>query len=429
MASRALRPIVFGLVAFAAVERAGAISIDDRGEMTLGLRAYTDVRIGTQREGSDDDPLSWPRSPTGHVRQSRYFLQLRFDHDLTRLARDSTSWLRLFGLLDLDELAYSLQYRGEWEGIYDYGPSEFSDSAAKERAYRLDVPTVPGVLSPRLPEAYIVERRERLRRVARHRNQLYLAYLDVEKGPVFVRVGRQILAWGETDIFRLLDNINPLDNSFGGFFIALDERRVPLAMARASWRFGQVGPLQDAFLEAFAAQGDKVATVPGIPPGSPWEPGGLGTPNPALRFPADVPDPGQIRGGARLVFTYRDVTATLAHYYTYLDIPGIQFRLPGVQDGINFPRFGNEIQAVQRFPRVPITGASFTFPVPSWYSVVRSELAWFKNEPVNRQGRGNSADALGVPGSPGFRRLQRQNNTEGGLDPFVYPGFLDLARQ
>src|SRR5262249_28896245 len=42
---------------------------------------------------------------------------------------------------------------------------------------------------------------------------------------------------------------------------------------------------------------------------------------------------------------------------------------------------------------------------------------------------GNSADAVGVPGSAAFRRLQSQNNTEGGLDPFVYPGFLDLARQ
>ena len=66
------------------------------------------------------------------------------------------------------------------------------------------------------------------------RNRLFLAYLDFEKGPLFLRLGRQNLAWGETDVFRLLDNINPLDDSFGGFFIALDERRVPLAMVRSS---------------------------------------------------------------------------------------------------------------------------------------------------------------------------------------------------
>src|SRR5207249_954160 len=104
-------------------------------------------------------------------------------------------------------------------------------------------------LSPTLDERFIDRRISRLRRIARNRHRFFLGYLDFAKGPVFVRIGRQILAWGETDNFRLLDNINPLDASFGGFFIALDERRVPLDMFRASYRFGQIGPVSDAFLE------------------------------------------------------------------------------------------------------------------------------------------------------------------------------------
>jgi hypothetical protein len=48
---------------------------------------------------------------------------------------------------------------------------------------------------------------------------------------------------------------------------------------------------------------------------------------------------------------------------------------------------------------------------------------------MNRQGRGSSADALGAPGSAAYKRLARENNIEGGLDPFVYPGFLDLTRK
>ena len=48
------------------------------------------------------------------------------------------------------------------------------------------------------------------------------------------------LAWGETDVFRLLDNINPLDNSFGGFLVPLDERRVPLDMLRISYQIGDI---------------------------------------------------------------------------------------------------------------------------------------------------------------------------------------------
>jgi uncharacterized protein DUF1302 len=115
-------------------------------------------------------------------------------------------------------------------------------------------------------------------------------------------------------------------------------------------------------------------------------------------------------------------------------VPGVRFRLPGSVQlpgepaASNVARFGNEILAFQRFPRVPITGASMTFPIERFYSVVRSEAAYFQGEPMNRQGRGSSADALAPPGSAGYRRLQQQNNTEGGLDPFVYPGFVDLTR-
>src|SRR5437879_13423223 len=131
-------------------------------------------------------------------------------------------------------------------------------------AGRLDLPNIPGRLSNRLPDAYIKRRIDFLRRIARQRHRFFLGYVDFEKGPVFLRVGRQILAWGETDVFRLLDNINPLDSSFGGFLIALDERRVPLDMLRASYRLGQLGPLSDAFLEGFGALGYKTSSFPRV---------------------------------------------------------------------------------------------------------------------------------------------------------------------
>jgi len=41
-------------------------------------------------------------------------------------------------------------------------------------------------------------------------------YLDLVKGPVFLRLGRQNLAWGETDLFRLLDGINPWTTPLAG---------------------------------------------------------------------------------------------------------------------------------------------------------------------------------------------------------------------
>jgi hypothetical protein len=418
---------------------ARAVTLDDRGEMRLGMRSYTAARIGTQEMGGEDNPLNFPNSATGHLRQHRYFLEVKLDHDIRRLATTTKGAAWLLGWFNPSKLRYSFQYRGEGEGIYDYGPSEFRHPFKEIKNVDLDVPNVPVLgLTPEIPDAYASARARRLRRIARQRHQLFLGYLDVEKGPVFVRIGRQILAWGETDVFRLLDNINPLDDSFGGFFISLDERRKPLDMLRASYSFGSIGPISDAFLEGFGALGDKVSTDPGTPAGSPWEPGGLGRPLPNLQQTLNVPAKDEFRGGARFVFNFKDVTYTLAHYYTYFDIPGVRFRIPGQVflpgDLVpsNTPRFGNPILAIQEFPRVQVTGASLTFPVTRFYSIVRSEAAYFQGEPMNRQGRGSSFDSL-CPDGPncpagGNLRLRREHNAEGGLNPFVYPRFLDLPR-
>jgi hypothetical protein len=434
---RLLTGVLTALSVLIGTRAALALSLDERGEIRLGLRGYTAVRVGTERIGDSDNPLNYPVSGAGHLRQNRYFLQLSYDHDLTRLVKHSWGLIAPFRLLDPTSLKYTLEYRFEGETLYDWGPDEYTHQTAALQRFRGDFPNVnlPGIATTtnKLPNRYIEERVDRLRRNARVRNRLFLAYLDFEKGPFFLRVGRQVLAWGETDVFRLLDNINPLDDSFGGFFIALDERRVPIAMVRGSWQLGSRGPFQDAYIEGFVAQGNRVATNPGIPPGSPWEPGGLGYPNQALRQIVDTPDATAVRGGARLVFTAKDITFNVAHYYTYLDVPGIQFRLPGMKNGSNTAGFDNPILAFQRFPRVQISGASMTFPITSLYSIVRSEVAYFRGEPMNRQGKGSSFDsfaplATGI-GTPGTKRLRAFNNTEGGLNPFVYPRFLATARE
>jgi hypothetical protein len=421
--------ILGGALLAAHVPSARAIPLDDRGEIGLGLRTYTDVRIGTEKKGGEDDPLSYPRSPTGHLRQHRYFLEVKLDHNLKRLAHEGWGVARLLGWLDPDQLKYTLHYRGEGEGIYDYGPSEWSNQRPGLQNLRIDAPNVPPLITPKVPKQLIDRRLARLRQIGWQRHRFFLGYVDLEKGPVFIRVGRQMLSWGETDVFRLLDNINPLDDSFGGFFIPLDERRMPLDMFRSSYQIGSVGPASDAFLEGFAAFGNRDAQLPGTPDGSPWRPGGLGFPRPQLVLTNVVPGQNDLRGGARLVFNLHDVTYSLAHYYTYLDIPGVRFRIPKPLNGVPAASFSNPILAEQHFPRVPISGGSMTTALPKIYSVLRSEVAYFQGEPTNRQGRGNSADSLAAPGTPGYRRLRQANNIEGGLDPFVYPGFFDFSRK
>ncbi len=91
-------------------------------------------------------------------------------------------------------------------------------------------------------------------------------------GPAFIRIGRQNLAWGETDIFRLLDQINPLDNTFGGPFEDLDDRRIPLWMLRGSYNLGSVGPVASLTMEGFWVPGSMDAKVgPWAPWGTPYE--------------------------------------------------------------------------------------------------------------------------------------------------------------
>jgi Protein of unknown function (DUF1302) len=429
---------------------AGALTLDDQSEMRLGMRAYSNIRVNTEAQRGGDDPLSFPRSGVGHIRQHRYFLQLKFDHNLKRLSQNyGWGWL-LGGWMNPDEFSYSLQYRGEGEGIYDYGATEWSSRTALDN-FRSDLPSNPALgLDPEVcarklkrPDGSVVsfcdERLSKLRRIARQRHRFFAGYLDIGKGPVSVRVGRQVLVWGETDVFQLLDRINPTDAGFGGFLLALDERRVPLDMVRASYRFGQIGPSSDTFLEGFVAQGNKVGQVPGIPGGSAWSPGGIGNPNPQLRQIVEVPDRWDMRGGARLVGNLGDVTASVAHYWTYFDTPTVRFTLPGASTcsdadpntpGLNSPtpKYCNPIIARALSPRVPITGASLSFPVPSLASIVRSEVAYNHGEPFNRQGRGSAKDANALPGTAGFRRLWAAKNFVGGLDPFVYPRFLDITR-
>ena len=164
-------------------------------------------------------------------------------------------------------MEYLLWYRGEYEGIYDFGATTFSQNGESRQEIEeilRQSPTFAGDVQD-TAQTILSQKRNRLRNVASYRNRLFQVYGDIEVGPLFLRIGRQNLVWGETDVFRLLDNINPVDNSFGGFFIDLDERRVPLNMARASYFLGTFGPFDQTFLEGYIAADNTVAFIPARP--------------------------------------------------------------------------------------------------------------------------------------------------------------------
>ena len=85
-----------------------------------------------------------------------------------------------------------------------------------------------------------------------------------------------------------MDLINPLDNTFGGPFEDLDDRRIPLWMLRASWNFGYVGPVASTTLEGFWVPGNwDVRVAPIAPRGTAYAAPLPEVPIPTLYEPPD----------------------------------------------------------------------------------------------------------------------------------------------
>jgi len=88
--------------------------------------------------------------------------------------------------------------------------------------------------------------------------ELKEAYLDMEffDSRLWVRVGKQNIVWGKTELFRTTDQFNPQDLALASL-PSLEESRIALNSIRAVWSFYDVGPADDVRLEV-AANLDKM---------------------------------------------------------------------------------------------------------------------------------------------------------------------------
>ncbi len=75
-------------------------------------------------------------------------------------------------------------------------------------------------------------------------------YFDVElfESRLWLRVGKQSIVWGKTELFRTTDQFNPQDIALASL-PNLEESRISLWAVRATWSFGQVGFMEDLRLE------------------------------------------------------------------------------------------------------------------------------------------------------------------------------------
>ena len=90
-------------------------------------------------------------------------------------------------------------------------------------------------------------------------------YLDLDfTGPLdflSLRIGRQQVVWGEADLFRSLDVINPLRLDQNGLIgERFDDYREPLLIAKFLANLGMVGPIANAGLEFFYSPNSQPLT-------------------------------------------------------------------------------------------------------------------------------------------------------------------------
>ncbi|HKX93194.1 MAG TPA: DUF1302 family protein, partial [Methylibium sp.] len=70
--------------------------------------------------------------------------------------------------------------------------------------------------------------------------------IDLDAGKqLFLKLGKQQVVWGRTDLFRVLDVINPVDYSRNNIYDELQDIRIPMWIAQAEWRLGGSESLQE----------------------------------------------------------------------------------------------------------------------------------------------------------------------------------------
>jgi hypothetical protein len=326
---------------------AEALYLDEDQNINLRARIYSQAAIRLRDSAAaDNDPDRRDTNPSvraGQLVQHRNFFNPELDAKLTGYTKFLNG--TFLDWLAPDELSFRAAGWGFYDGIYDYGTSQFNDVEQEinknfgsfSGGICFSPPAAPapdagkpcasnsecssgrcapsggwfimgeklrepeGCPNPANPNACLVDSIQDvfpdlevtnpydIYALQRRINELYLSY---SKGPLFVRLGRQAISWGESDTVALLDQTNPFDITLAapGLFQDIDEARIPLWTLRASYNlFENIGPFSSGFLEAYWVPGFIDTTVPVTPilTVSPYSPRGK-NPQFASGFPNDT---------------------------------------------------------------------------------------------------------------------------------------------
>ena len=395
-------PLVL-LAAMIASGSAHAVYLDGAREFEFRLRAYSEAAVAAE----SSQPQTIPRRVPFQLIEHRNFMNPEFEAKLTRH--------QPFGL---DDLSFRLALWGFYDGIYDYGTGQY-DRARRSVQGRLSqghTLTAPVTHTDTLIDArkvYSYQPDPVLGGYGDVPFRVNEAYANVARGPLFVRVGRQTVSWGESDTIALLDANNPFNQTLGipGIFQDVDEARIPLWTLRGTYSlFDSWGPLSSAYVESYLVPGsiDTTVSQTPLPLLSPYSPP-QGDPQSLIAglIPPDVqgglvkPVLGSLRlglydhlpsrtmknsrYGLRLgALINREYTTSVWYYRPFATQPVPRFlpldlsRAPLVHLGATGP---TQVITELHHGMVDVYGASTSFFSQPLDGIVRGEVELFHNEP------------------------------------------------
>jgi hypothetical protein len=207
--------------------------------------------VQTQQIFRHPEPDKWS------IVQQRNTVRLRLESDWIEngqvFSRLAVPWIRQAHFVAL--------YRGVYDSIYDFQPGPRQEAFPYRGSSRRD-----GKLSDLTQGAAHALRFESIFREV---------YSDIEFAdiPLSLRLGRQMVVWGESDNLRMLDRANALDATWHGGGVGLetwDDLRIPYWMVKAVYSFGRVSALSDVYLDTYWVPGRWVPVKIGFLPGRPW---------------------------------------------------------------------------------------------------------------------------------------------------------------
>jgi hypothetical protein len=243
--------------------------------------------------------------------------------------------------------------------------------------------------------------------------ELYLdAAISLKNGDELgFRIGRQQIVWGRTDLFRVLDVINPVDFSRNNIYDELEDIRIPMGILNVEYRLGPSGVFDDLNFQAIwkfeefrphnLGQGGQPYAILGAgnffrAMNNCWDNGCT-----VWNFPAT---------GLAVDFPANSIGIRQANVPGFSDDQDIGFRIEGVLKGVGFSlntlRYTSQLPSLRGgipadnpftptveaaffpynlafdidFPRITLVGASIDFYVESLKSAIRLEVAHTSGE-------------------------------------------------